>query len=122
MARRKRIPTTTAINPVRPPTATPEALSMKLVVLEVPRTAPMTVALLSASSAFFRFGILPSRTRPPRSVTPMRVPAVSKRSTKKKAKMMLYMAGSSALRKSICMKVGASEGGVAIRLGGRGWL
>ena len=36
--------------------------------------------------------------------------------------MMLYMAGSSALRKSICMKVGASEGGVAIRLAGSGWL
>ena len=50
------MPVTTAISPVRPPMATPEALSMKLVVLEVPSTAPTTVAPLFGKQRLFQVG------------------------------------------------------------------
>ena len=40
-----------AVRPVRPPSATPEALSTKVVVVEVPNTAPTEVAIASESSA-----------------------------------------------------------------------
>ena len=40
-----------AVRPVLPPSDTPEALSTKVVVVEVPRAAPAVVATASASSA-----------------------------------------------------------------------
>ena len=63
---RKRIPTTTPVSPVRPPTEIPVVLSMYDVVVEVPSRAPATVALLSASIARPSLGISPpSVSRPP---------------------------------------------------------
>lgn len=47
----KQIATTTEVSPVRPPAPIPEALSTKVVVLEVPNNAPMEVAVASANSA-----------------------------------------------------------------------
>ena len=44
-----RIAATTAVKPVLPPSATPDALSTKVVVVEVPRTAPTADTLLSRS-------------------------------------------------------------------------
>ena len=41
----------TAVSPVLPPSDTPEALSTKVVVVDVPRTAPAVVATASARSA-----------------------------------------------------------------------
>ena len=49
--RPNRIAATMAVRPVRQPSATPEALSTKVVVVEVPNTAPTEVAIASESSA-----------------------------------------------------------------------
>ena len=43
----------TAVSPVLPPSDTPEALSTKVVVVDVPRTAPAVVATASARRAPF---------------------------------------------------------------------
>jgi hypothetical protein len=75
-----------AVRPVRAPTATPAALSTKVVVVEVPRTAPTEVAMASAERALEARGRVPSLPmNPPLSDTPISVPSVSKKSTKKKA-------------------------------------
>ena len=47
MASKKRIPTTTAVNPVRPPTETPEVLSINAVTDDVPMAEPATELKLS---------------------------------------------------------------------------
>lgn len=49
--------TTTAVKPVRPPAATPEADSIYGVVDEVPNAAPATIAVESANSAFSNVAI-----------------------------------------------------------------
>ena len=46
-----RIPEVRAVRPVRPPSATPEALSTKVVTVEVPHMAPTVVPTASESSA-----------------------------------------------------------------------
>ena len=50
----------TAVNPVLPPSETPEALSTKVVTVDVPSTAPAVVATASAISAPLIFGSFPS--------------------------------------------------------------
>ena len=68
-----------AVRPVRPPIVTPAALSMKVVVVDVPKNAPADVAMASAESALDARGSLPSGVRnPPLTETPTRVPRVSK--------------------------------------------
>ena len=52
--------TTTAVKPVRPPAATPEADSIYGVVDDVPNAAPATIAVESANRAFFNHNNLPS--------------------------------------------------------------
>ena len=82
----KRAAAVTAVRPVRAPSDTPAALSTKVVVVEVPRTAPTEVAMASADSALETRGSDPSLAKnPPLSETPIRVPNVSNRSTKKNA-------------------------------------
>ena len=51
VAHRKRTPVVMAVRPVRPPTATPAEDSTKVVVVEVPSTAPAEVATASAIRA-----------------------------------------------------------------------
>ena len=82
---RNSTPVTMAVRPVRPPTATPEADSTKVVVVEVPSTAPAEVAMASLSRAGLMPGSLPSSSSMPALVaTPIRVPRVSNRSTNRK--------------------------------------
>ena len=50
----------TAVRPVRPPSETPDALSTKVVTVDVPRTAPAVVATASAINAPLILGSLPS--------------------------------------------------------------
>ena len=76
----------TAVNPVRPPSATPEELSTNVVVVEVPSTAPAVVPTASARSAPLILGSFPSLS----SIfaleeTPIKVPSVSNKSTNKNA-------------------------------------
>lgn len=48
---RKHIPVTTAVNPVRPPSAMPALLSMKAVTGESPRSAPIEMQKASTQKA-----------------------------------------------------------------------
>jgi len=48
----KNPPVATAVSPVLPPSSTPAALSIKAVVVEVPKSVPATVAAASTSSVF----------------------------------------------------------------------
>ena len=51
VASRNKTPVVHAVSPVRPPTATPEEDSTKVVVVEVPRIAPAEVAMASDNNA-----------------------------------------------------------------------
>ena len=51
----KQIATTTEVKPVLPPTPIPAALSTNVVVLLVPKIAPIEVAVASANNAFIHF-------------------------------------------------------------------
>ena len=76
-----------AVKPVRPPAATPDALSTYVVTVDVPNIAPTVVPIASAKSACFAFGIFPSSPiRPAFVETPTNVPMVSNMSTKRKVK------------------------------------
>ena len=85
MEARNSRPVVSAVRPVRPPTATPEADSTNVVMVEVPITAPTVVPMASAMSA----GLMPGRRPSSSSIsalvaTPMSVPRVSKISTNRK--------------------------------------
>ena len=85
---RNRMPVTRAVRPVRPPTATPDADSTKVVVVEVPIIAPAEVAIESAIRAGLMPGSLPSLSSIFALVaTPISVPRVSKISTNRNEKM-----------------------------------
>ena len=63
--RRNNTPAVTAVNPVLPPTPTPLELSTKEVTVEVPKTAPATVPIESATNACSAFSSSPfSLTKP----------------------------------------------------------
>lgn len=82
---RNKNPATIAVKPVRPPAATPEEDSTKVVIVDVPSTAPDVVAIASAINAGLIPGSLPSSSSIPAFVlTPTKVPSVSNRSTNKK--------------------------------------
>src|SRR6056297_520842 len=83
-AARNRRPTTSAVMPVRPPSSTPVADSMYVVTVDVPSIPPTVVPMASAISGLSMSGRLPSSSRKPATwPTPVSVPAVSKKSTKK---------------------------------------
>src|SRR6266516_2681843 len=63
-------------------------------------------------SASFMRASLPSRIRPVRWVTPIRVPALSNTSTNRMLNTMMTKVSSAAREKSNCSKVGASDGGI----------
>ena len=50
----KKIAATTDVRPVLPPSATPDALSTNVVVVDVPNTAPREVPIASDSSAIWQ--------------------------------------------------------------------
>ena len=81
---RKRKPQTTATQPVRPPTPTPEADSMYVVADEVEAAPPATAASESTSSGLRISGSSPCSFRYPAGLpTPISVPIVSKKSARK---------------------------------------
>ena len=78
--------TVTAVNPVLPPSLIPAPDSIYDVVFEVPARAPTVVATESASNALSIPSTSPSSlTFPVRLATDVKVPAVSKKSTNRKA-------------------------------------
>ena len=85
VASRNKTPVVHAVSPVRPPTATPEEDSTKVVVVEVPRIAPAEVAMASDNNAGLIFGSFPfSSSIFAFVLTPINVPNVSNKSTNRK--------------------------------------
>lgn len=83
---KNKTPVTTEARPVLAPAATPAELSTKVVVVEVPKTAPALVATASATKAFFTLGSFPFSSNISALVaTPIKVPNVSNKSTNKNA-------------------------------------
>ena len=94
-----------------PPSVTPEALSTNVVVVEVPSTAPTVVATASAISAPLILGSFPSLSSMPAFVdTPIRVPSVSKRSTKRNANTTTTNSSENTFLKSSFPNTGARLG------------
>lgn len=86
-AERNKRPVTSEARPVLAPAAIPEALSTKLVTVEVPRQAPAIVPVASARSARFALTIVPfSSFKFACSATPTKVPIVSNKSVNKNVK------------------------------------
>lgn len=84
VASRNKIPVVIAVRPVRPPTATPAEDSTKVVTVEVPKTAPAEVAIASDISAGLIAGRRPfSSSISAFVLTPISVPNVSNKSTKR---------------------------------------
>ena len=89
---RKQMAVVKDVSPVRPPSATPEALSTKVVVVLVPKHAPAIVAIESAMKALFRPGMRPFGSIIPAFVhTPTSVPMVSNISMKRKVNTITTM-------------------------------
>src|SRR5699024_7912286 len=87
-ARKKNSDVKTDVKPVRPPTPTPVADSTNAVVVDVPKTAPTTVADESASKALLARGNSLSFIKPAFPATATNVPAVSKKSTNRNVKII----------------------------------
>ena len=100
------------VRPVLPPADTPAELSTKVVVVDVPRTAPAVVAIASDIRAGFIAGSFPFLSSIFAFVlTPIRVPRVSKRSTKRNEKITTIKLNIPTLLKSTlkhCPKVSPS--------------
>ena len=102
-----------AVNPVRPPCATPAALSTYVVVVEVPSIAPAVVAIASAMKACFSLGIRPfSSTILAFVLTPTSVPTVSNKSMKRNVKTMTSISRVKMLCHSNLQNIGAIDSGV----------
>ena len=114
-ASRKKRPDTTAVRPVRPPSAIPELDSTKVVMVEVPRQAPTMVPMESASSAPLISGSLPSSSSMSAlEAQPIRVPSVSKISTNRNANSTEKKSSgcSAMMEKSNLNRVGAIDAGM----------
>ena len=81
---KKKIATKTAVKPVLPPTAIPALDSTKAPTGEVPKTEPTIIAVESDARALPTRGILLSFIKPACWAKPIKVPAVSKKVTKRK--------------------------------------
>ena len=113
---RKRKPTTIEVSPVRPPSAMPEEDSTKVVMVEVPSTAPTVVPIASASSAPLIRGNLPSLSSMSAfEAQPIKVPSVSKISTKRKENTTTTKFRDKRSLKSILNRVGVTDAGIAMR-------
>ena len=97
----KRMAATREVSPVRPPSATPEALSTKVVTVEVPHIAPTVVPTASERRAPLIFGSLPSlSSMSALEATPINVPSVSNISTNRNANMMTTKSSVKTMEKS----------------------
>ena len=107
----KRMAATREVSPVRPPSATPEALSTKVVTVEVPHIAPTVVPTASERRAPLMFGSLPSLSSiSALEATPISVPSVSNISTNRNANIMTTKSSVKTMEKSIFINVGAMLG------------
>ena len=113
---RKSPAVTNDVRPDLPPSAIPDADSAKVVMVDVPKTAPAVVPKASAKRAPLIAGNFPSSSNIfALDAQPIKVPKVSKTSTKRKAKTTTRKFKENTLLKSILKKVGAIELGTEIR-------
>ena len=99
------------VSPVRPPSDTPEALSTKVVTVEVPNMAPAVVPMASAMSAPLIRGSFPSLSSiSALEATPISVPIVSKISTNRNAKIITANSRSGTPSRLNLQKIGARLG------------
>ena len=106
-----RIAATIPVRPVRPPSATPEALSTNVVTVEVPQRAPTEVPTASAIRAPRILGSFPSASSIfALDATPISVPSVSNMSTNKNANIIIKKSRLNNPEKSTCINVGAILG------------
>ena len=102
---------TTDARPVLAPSETPEELSTKVVVVDVPKIAPTEVAIESANKAGLILGSFPSLSSiSALDATPIRVPSVSNMSTNRNANMMVRKLNEKMPLKSSFKNVGAMLG------------
>ena len=107
----KQIATVNDVRPVRPPSATPDALSTYVVVVLVPQIAPHTVATASAIRTFFTPGMVPSGFIALAFFdTPITVPIVSNISMKRNVNTTISISHERMLWNSNLQKMGATEG------------
>lgn len=101
-----------AVSPVLPPSATPDELSTKVVIVDVPKSAPKVVPTASAIKALLASGKFPSSSSIFALVaTPVRVPRVSKISTKRKENKTENISSENTLEKSSLKAIGDTDGG-----------
>ena len=106
---------TNDVRPVRPPSETPEALSIYVVVVLVPHMAPATVATASAMSTLLMPSTLPSlSTIPDFTDTPTTVPIVSNMSMKRNVNTMPTICQENTWDQSNWQKIASMLGGVDI--------
>lgn len=99
------------VNPVLPPAETPDELSTKVVVVDVPKQAPAIVATESARSAPLILGNLPSLSNMlALDETPIRVPRVSNISTNKNENIIIIKSNEIIFDHSNLQNVGAILG------------
>src|SRR5690625_2401714 len=101
-AKMKNPAVTTDAKPVLPPTPTPAEDSTYAVVVEVPTIEPTTVAVESANSALPALGNLLSFIKPAWLATATSVPAVSKKSTNKKVKIITSISNVNKIGRASC--------------------
>ena len=83
-------PAVAEVRPVLPPSITPDALSIRVVMVEVPSTAPAPAAVVSAIRTLLIRGSLPdSSSIPALADTPIRLPSVLNTSTNIQAKISI---------------------------------
>ena len=111
----KHIAVAKAVRPVRPPCATPDALSTYVVVVLAPRQAPVIVAMASAMKALFSPGMRPSFCIIPALVhTPTSVPMVSNMSMKRNVNTTISISIVKIWWNSNLQNIGAMDGGVSM--------
>ena len=114
-ATKNKMPVTTLVKPVRPPSVIPAEDSTKVVIVEVPKTAPIVVPTASANRTPLMPGSFPSLSSIfALDAQPMTVPKVSKISTKRNAKHTTtkFKKWFATKEKSSLKKVGAIEDGM----------
>src|SRR5690606_13004743 len=90
---KKQMETIIEVNPVRPPTAIPAVDSTNKAVVDVPKIAPSTPDVESATRAFPALVILLSFIKPVLLATAINAPAVSKKATIKNVKITAMISG-----------------------------
>ena len=107
----KQIATVNDVRPVRPPSATPDALSTYVVVVLVPKMAPNTVAMASAIRTFLTPGMVPSGLMALAFFdTPITVPMVSNISMKRNVNTTISISLVNMLCHSNLHRIGVTSG------------